>query len=105
MCYTPVVDTVRQDDILREFPGRTEADLYLWLSRNHGELKTRYGGHVSLEEAAGDLAGRFGERASPARRLGKMLRRWGRKGMNRGAAWWAASRRRLSKRSKRRSRL
>jgi hypothetical protein len=58
-----------------------------------------YARHISLEEAAGDLAGRLGERASPARRLGKTLRRWGRKGMNRGATWWAASRRRLRRKT------
>ena len=34
--YLPIVAVVRERDILREFPGRTEADLYIWvLDRQH----------------------------------------------------------------------
>ena len=69
MRYTPVVETIRQRDILREFPGRTEADLYLWLCRNQEELQVRYEHQVLMEEAADDLAQRFGERPSPARQV------------------------------------
>jgi hypothetical protein len=29
--YTPLVQAIRATDVLREFPGRTEADLYLWI--------------------------------------------------------------------------
>lgn len=29
--YSPIVKIVRESDILQEFPGRTEADLYLWV--------------------------------------------------------------------------
>lgn len=29
--YLPIVTVIRQSDILQEFPGRTEADLYLWV--------------------------------------------------------------------------
>jgi hypothetical protein len=32
--YSPLVDAIRETHILRDFPQRTEADLYLWLSEH-----------------------------------------------------------------------
>jgi hypothetical protein len=58
--YTPVVEIMRQEHALADFPSRTEADLYLWLRRNLAELDARYDRAVSLEEAAGALAGQQG---------------------------------------------
>jgi hypothetical protein len=29
--YMPVVTVIRDTDILKEFPGKTEGDLYLWV--------------------------------------------------------------------------
>ncbi len=75
MHYAPIAQIIRQRDILQEFPGRTEADLYLWLRRNHEELETRYGHRVLLEEAAVDLAKRFGEKPTPARQIKKAVER------------------------------
>jgi len=75
MHYTPIVQIIQQRGILQEFPGRTEADLYLWLRRNHEELETRYRQRVLLEEAAADLAKRFGEKPSPARQIKKVVER------------------------------
>ncbi|UCC62142.1 MAG: acetylxylan esterase [Anaerolineae bacterium] len=71
MQYTPIVELICQRGILKEFPDRTPADLYLWLRRNQEELEMRYGQKVLLEEAADDLARRFGERPTPASRLRK----------------------------------
>jgi len=75
MQYTPIVEIIRQQDILHEFPGRTETDLYLWLRRNQEELEARYGQTVLFEEAADDLAKRFGEKPSPARQIKKVAER------------------------------
>lgn len=34
--YMPIVDVIRETNILQEFPGKTEGDLYLWvLDRQH----------------------------------------------------------------------
>ncbi len=73
MRYTPIVEIIRQRNILREFPGRTEADLYLWLRRSQEELELRYGHQVLMEDAADDLAKRFGEKPSPARQVKKAV--------------------------------
>jgi len=75
MRYTPIIEIIRKQDILRGFPGRTEADLYLWLCRNQEELATRYGRDVLVDEAADDLAGRFGVKPSPTRQAKKTIGR------------------------------
>ncbi len=36
--YMPIVDVIRESQILSEFPGRTEADLYLWVLDNQQHL-------------------------------------------------------------------
>jgi len=41
--YLPVVERIRESGILHHFPGRTEADLYLWITENHARLQMRYG--------------------------------------------------------------
>ncbi len=39
--YQPMVDVVRESEVLKEFPGRTEADLYLWLIEHQWFLRQR----------------------------------------------------------------
>ena len=75
MRYTPVIDIMRQRGILDRFPERTEADLYLWLCRNQEELQVRYEGQVLMQDAADDLAERFGEKPSPVRQVRTVLER------------------------------
>lgn len=36
--YLPVVDAIHRHGLLRNFPNRTEADLYLWIARHREEL-------------------------------------------------------------------
>jgi uncharacterized protein (TIGR00730 family) len=50
--YAPVVEVIREDGILEGFPGRTEADLYLWIIEHRHYLGERYDHEVPLEEAA-----------------------------------------------------
>jgi dienelactone hydrolase len=75
MRYTPIVEIIRQRAILNEFPGRTEADLYLWLWRSQEELDIRYSHQVLMEDTAGDLAKRFGQKPSPAQHVKKAVGR------------------------------
>ncbi|MGD8624099.1 MAG: hypothetical protein PVF47_02205 [Anaerolineae bacterium] len=58
--YLPIVQIMREGHVLDEFPGRTETDLYLWLCRNQQTLQSSYGHQVLMQEAADDLAERFG---------------------------------------------
>lgn len=41
--YTPVVDAIRDYGLLDQFPGRTEADAYLWTTHHREELASLYG--------------------------------------------------------------
>jgi hypothetical protein len=54
--YLPVVNRIRTSCILDSFPGRTEADQYLWISENRARLQMRYGGQTQLDEAVDDFA-------------------------------------------------
>jgi hypothetical protein len=50
--YLPIVEIIREQKILAEFPGRTETDLYLWIIRHQWFLREHYGSDISIEEAA-----------------------------------------------------
>ena len=73
--YLPIVEEIRRSDILKEFPGRTEADLYLWIARHRERLRERYGlphppgPKTSVHSFAEEHAG------TPIRRLIKQARR------------------------------
>jgi nucleotide-binding universal stress UspA family protein len=49
--YLPVVYAIRALGLLREFPERTEADLYLWISAHRAALAEQLGWHVAPEAA------------------------------------------------------
>jgi hypothetical protein len=54
--YLPVVKRIRASGMLRHFPGRTEADLYLWIAENRARLQMRYGGDDKARDAVDDFA-------------------------------------------------
>lgn len=58
--YAPVVQLIREEGILDEFPARTEADLYLWIIEHRHYLSQRYGQEVPLEQAAAEFSRAFG---------------------------------------------
>lgn len=57
--YEPVRQVIRERGILDEFPGRTETDLYLWVSEHRALLEKELGWLIKPEAAASDLATRF----------------------------------------------
>jgi nucleotide-binding universal stress UspA family protein len=54
--YLPVVQVMQERNILRDFPGRTEADLYLWVAEHRAELEQELGWEIPPGAAAADLA-------------------------------------------------
>jgi nucleotide-binding universal stress UspA family protein len=54
--YLPVVEVIRERGILRDFPERTETDLYLWVSEHRAALEERLGWEIKPEAAATSLA-------------------------------------------------
>ena len=53
--YLPLVQLIREQRILEQFPERTESDLYLWVIDEQASLRLEYGGDVSFEDAAKQL--------------------------------------------------
>ncbi len=60
--YLPAVTIIRQHEMLKEFPRRTEADLYLWIMDHHYFLNQE-DETVALEDAAVDFAEHYSERS------------------------------------------
>ncbi len=73
MLYTPVVQIIEASNVLREFPGRTEADLFIWIFRYQRELSQRYGRDLSIEDAATDLARRYSQK--PIKKIARQIKR------------------------------
>lgn len=71
--YLPVVEAIRSTDVLREFPQRTEADLYLWVAYHRERLREAYGEMPPDAEVAEVLKERFSGR--PITRLVRTLQR------------------------------
>ena len=71
--YEPVVKAIGESGILKSFPQRTEADLYIWVAYHRERLKARYG-EMPLDR---DVAVRLGKRFSgrPVGRFVKMISR------------------------------
>jgi len=59
--YLPTVNIIREREILKDFPNRTEADLYLWIMDHYYYLNEGEGS-VALEDAAVDFAQNYSER-------------------------------------------
>ncbi|KAA3665265.1 MAG: universal stress protein [Chloroflexi bacterium] len=62
--YLPVVRMVHERGLLRDFPQRTEADLYLLLAEHREELKEALGWEVEADTAVSDLADQKSSRPS-----------------------------------------
>ncbi len=65
--YLPLVQVIRQSGILKDFPHRTEGDLYLWVIEHQYYLREQFGDRVGAWEAARSFAAHFTSR--PFKRL------------------------------------
>jgi len=60
--YFPMVLIIREEKIVPRFPGRTEADLYVWIMRHWDELKKKkYDANYSMRDAARDYSREHGK--------------------------------------------
>lgn len=69
MIYLPTVQIIRESTLLNDFVGRTESDLFAWLSVHRTRLADRYGEYDNLADLAHVLADRYRESG-----LGKVTR-------------------------------
>jgi len=59
--YLPIVKVIRKYKILKDFPHRTETDLYLWIIEHRWYLAEESHRKVSIEKAAEHFANRFSQ--------------------------------------------
>ena len=53
--YIPLAEAIRDRDLLRWFPNRTIADLYIWISENRSMIEEELGWEIHSDIAATDL--------------------------------------------------
>ncbi|MCB2202783.1 universal stress protein [bacterium] len=53
--YLPIVRVIREQNVLQDFPNRTEADLYVWILDHQTYLQEELGWRIRPEKAATDL--------------------------------------------------
>ncbi len=89
--YMPMVTAIREQGILRYFPGRTETDFYVWLAGHQAALRNQLGWQVKPETLT-KFASQFEPQPQhPVARVGKKIldvvvpRRW--KGGPRVETW------------------
>jgi len=58
--YNPVITIIKEQWLLINFKGRTEADLYVWIIKHWDFLKKKYGTY-SLSSAARDFTTKYGQ--------------------------------------------
>jgi uncharacterized protein (TIGR00730 family) len=72
--YLPAVQVIREEGVLTDFPGRTEADLYMWIIEHRHYLTERYGREVPMEQAAVEFSKEF-SRGAGKKQLAQEVRR------------------------------
>ncbi|HZQ07500.1 MAG TPA: transcriptional regulator [Anaerolineae bacterium] len=78
LIYKPIIEIIRERNILHEFPGRTEGDLYLWITDYHWTLNQKEVQHhahdLGFDEAAEDFTRQYSPRLS--RKIARALELW-----------------------------
>lgn len=76
--YMPIINIIRERNVMDEFPGRTEADLYLWVTDHHWTLNQQevqnHSHDVGFDEAAQDMVRKKSPRLS--RKIARALEAW-----------------------------
>ncbi len=63
--YAPIAAAIREQGILRDFPGRTATDFYLWIAEYRLALQRELGWTIPAETATASLAARIATRSRP----------------------------------------
>ena len=71
--YLPVVEIIHRMGILRDFPGRTETDLYLWIAEHRASLAEQLGWDLKTEDVAAYLAEHHGTNKGLINKMGKKI--------------------------------
>lgn len=58
--YMPIVEEIREQNLLFRFPERTEGDLYMWILAHREEIRENSGEEVPSSAAVQDLSQKYG---------------------------------------------
>ncbi len=72
LIYLPAVQIINESGLLDAFPGRTEADLFAWLSIHRDRLRENYGEFENLSDLAQSLMNKYREK--PMARMSRKMR-------------------------------
>ncbi|MBX3071923.1 MAG: hypothetical protein KF883_15570 [Thermomicrobiales bacterium] len=72
-CYLPIVTVGREQRLLRDFPGRTEADVFLWVMANQERIESEFGAGSSRDP--GQAAQAYRSMEGRRNRLGRLVRK------------------------------
>jgi len=61
MVYLPTIQIIQDSTLLTDFAGRTEADLFVWLSQHRERVRAHYGDSKNLADLAQLLAEKYKE--------------------------------------------
>ncbi len=59
--FIPIIKEIEEKNVLIRFPGRTSADLYVWVIKYWDELKKKYDSNAPISEAVKSYSKKFGE--------------------------------------------
>ena len=62
--FIPIINEIENAKIVKKFPKRTSADLYVWIIRHWDELKTQYGIDIKISDAVQSYKKQYGKKNS-----------------------------------------
>jgi uncharacterized ParB-like nuclease family protein len=62
MIYTTILQIIHHNDMLKYFPGRSEADLFVWVTIHQRQLSEAYGYEVQMIEATDHVKNHHGNK-------------------------------------------
>ena len=75
--YQPVLEVIQRQGLLRKFPDRSPADMYLWIMEYHNDLEKELGWRLKSDVVAANLSTRFSANLSDVlRRIRDRIYDW-----------------------------
>jgi nucleotide-binding universal stress UspA family protein len=75
--YQPVLEVIQRQGLLRKFPDRSPADMYLWIMEYHDDLEKELGWRLKSDVVAANLSTRFSANLSDVlRRIRDRIYDW-----------------------------
>jgi len=71
--YYPIIEVIRDQNILQEYPERTETDLFLWVYRHRAALIEALGWEITPDNVVKNLTNQTGSRLTNLREKSRLM--------------------------------